>query len=98
MAPPHRADLDVIVESKTVEDVKGGNASSEGTTRESTVSPPEGEQEQPMETNPPDSPMSPNEDDLLTGAATATGVEMELASLRVTSLPEGKEGNQEASS
>ena len=50
-----------------------------------------------METNPPDSPVSPNEDVLLTGTAIA-GVETELASLRVTSLPEGKEGLQEATS
>ena len=95
MAPPHRADLDVIMESKTVKDVEEGNTPSEGTTQESTVRPPEGEQ-QPMETNPPSSPMSPNEDDLLTGATTA-GVETELASLQVTSSPEGEEGNQEAS-
>ena len=40
--------------------------------------------------------MSPNEDDLLTGA-TAAGVEMELASLQVTSLLEGEEGHQGAS-
>ena len=51
-----------------------------------------------METNPLDSPMSPNEDDLLTGAtATTTGLEMELAFLRVTSLPEGEGGHHEAS-
>ena len=96
MVPPHGTDLDVIVESEMVEDVEGGDAQSEGTTQESTAGPPEGEQEQSMETNPPDSPVSPNEDDLLTGATT-TGVEMELASLWVTSLPEGEEGHQEAS-
>ena len=51
-----------------------------------------------MDTNPPVSPMSPNEDDLLTGATTAvTGVETELASLRVTSSPEGGEDHHEAS-
>ena len=50
-----------------------------------------------MDTNPPASPVSPNEDDLLTGAA-ATGVEAELASLQVTSLLEGQGGNKEASS
>ena len=50
-----------------------------------------------METNPPASPMSPNKDDLLTGAATA-GVEAELASLRVTSSPEGQGDDKEASS
>ena len=96
MVPPHGTDLDVIVESETVKIVEGGDTQSEGTTQESTTGPPEGEQEQPMETNPLDSPVSPNEDDLLTGTA-AAGVEMELASLRVTSSPEGEEGHQEAS-
>ena len=52
-----------------------------------------------METNPLTSPVSPTEDDLLTGAtAAATGVEMELASLRVTSSLEGEGGHHEASS
>ena len=96
MMPPHGTDLDVIVESEMVETVEGGDAQSEGTTWESTACPPEGEQEQPMETTPLDSPVSPNEDDLLTGA-TAAGVEMELASLQVTSLLEGEEGHQGAS-
>ena len=74
-----------------------GDAQSEGATREPVAGPPQGEPEQePMETNPPDSPVSPNEDDLLTRAgATAAGMEMELASLQVTSLPEG---HQQASS
>ena len=96
MAPP-QTDLDIIVESEMVEIAEGGDAQSEGTIREPTAGPPEGEQEQPMETNPPDSPVSPNEHDLLSGT-TAAGVEMELASLRVTSSPEGEEGHQEASS
>ena len=47
-----------------------------------------------MEVHPLASPVSPTEDDLLTGAAaaavTATGVETELASLQVTSSPEGE--------
>ena len=50
-----------------------------------------------MDTNPQDSPVSPNEDDLLTGATATADVEMELASLRVTFSPEGEEGHQEAS-
>ena len=49
-----------------------------------------------METNPLDSPVSPNEDDLLT-RTTAAGVEMELAYLKVTYSPEGEEGHQGAS-
>ena len=59
---------------------------------------PEGEQDQPMDTNPPGSPVTPNEDDLLTGATgAAAGVETELASLRVTSSPEGEGDPHEAS-
>ena len=52
-----------------------------------------------MDTNPPASPVTPNEDDLLTGATTATaiGVEEDLASLWVTSSPEGQGDNDEAS-
>ena len=96
MAPPSWADLDVIMERETVEIVEEGGALSESATQEPATGPPEGEQDQPMETNPA-SPMSPNEDDLLTGAATA-GIEAELASLWVTSLPEGQGGNKEASS
>ena len=49
-----------------------------------------------METNPLASPVSPNKDDLLTGDATAV-MEAELASLQVTSSPEGQGGNKEAS-
>ena len=97
MAPP-QAELDIILESETVEIVEGGDAQPEGASRESTVHPPEGEEEQLMETNPPAIPVTPNEDDLLTGAtAAATGVETELASLRVTSSPDGKVGHDEAS-
>ena len=93
MAPLNRMGLNVIVESEMVENVEGGDATSGSATQEPAVSPPEGEQEQSMETNPLASPVSPHEDDLLTGATTA-GMEMEMASLRVASLPEGKEGNQ----
>ena len=98
MAPPQRH-LDVIVEGKTVEIVGEGDAQSEGATPESTANPPEGEQEQePMETNPLASPVSPTEDNLLTGATAATtGVETELASFWVTSSPEDGEGQQQAS-
>ena len=97
MAPP-QTDLNIIVESEPVEIVEGGDTQSEGTTQESTTDPPEGEQEQPMETNPPTSPVSPNEDDLLTRAAATAGVVEELVFLRVTSSPEGQGDNEEASS
>ena len=66
------------------------------TTQEPAAGPPEREPEQAMETGPPASPVSPNEDDLLSGSAT-TGVEAELASLRVTSSPKGPGDNEEAS-
>ena len=97
MAPP-QGDSNVVLERETVEIVGGGNAQPEGATRESTASRPEGEEEQLMETNPPASPMSPTEEDLLSGAtAAATGVETDLASFHVTSSPEGGDGHQEAS-
>ena len=70
MAPP-QADLDVVLESEMVKIVEGGDAQPEGATQGSPVHPPEGEEEQLMETNPPASPVTPNEDDLLTGATTA---------------------------
>ena len=80
-----------------VEIVEEDSTWSESATQEPATGPPEGEREQPMETNPPASPVSPNEDDLLTGA-TAAGVEVELASLWVTSSPEGQGDDKEASS
>ena len=94
--PPNQVDPDVIVESEMVETAEQGDALSDSASQESAVCLPEGEREQPMETNPPASPVSPNEDDLLTGAA-AAGVEVGLASLWVTSSPEGQGGNEEAS-
>ena len=78
--------------------MEGGDAQSEGTSREPTADPTEREEDQPMETTPPTSPVSPNEDDLLTGAtATTSGVEVELASLRVASSPEDRGDHPEAS-
>ena len=50
------------------------------TTQELEAGPSEGELEQAMETEPPISPVFPNEDDLLTGA-TAAGMEVVMASL-----------------
>ena len=93
MVPPA---LDVIEEEETVEEVAGGDDPSEGATPAPTTSPPEVEQEQPMETNPLASPVSPHEDNLLSGG-TADNVEEGLASLRVTSSPEGQEDEGQAS-
>ena len=96
MASPSGLDPDVIIKSVTVENVGEGVAPSWSTTQESVTGPPEGELVQAMETEPPVSPMSPNEDDLLSGAATAS-VEVGMASLQVTSLLEGQGDNEEAS-
>ena len=52
MVPPSQAGLDVIVESETVEIVEEGGALSGSATQEPVTGPPEGEQEQPMETTP----------------------------------------------
>ena len=89
-------DPNIIVESKMVENVGEGVAPSRSATQEPTAGPPEGEPEQAMDTKPPASPVSPNEDGLLSGTA-AAGVEVGLASLRVTSSPEGQGDNEEAS-
>ena len=96
-------DLDAIVEEVTEVTVEEGGAQVGGVTQESTAPSPRREEEQPMEVHLPASPVSRREDDLLTGvaatiAATATGVESELASLQVTSSPEGDRDHQEASS
>ena len=72
-----------------------GVTPSRSATQEPVAGPPEGEPEQDMETESPTSPVSPNEDDLLSGAA-VVGVEAGLASLRVT-FPEGQGDNEEAS-
>ena len=96
MASPSSMDPDVIMETETVEDVGEGVTPSRSATQEPAAGPPEGESEQAMETEPPASPMSPNEDDLLSGSAVA-GVEAGLASLWVTSLPKGPGNNGEAS-
>ena len=57
MALPTQADLDVILESETVETIEEGDDQAEGIAQESTIGSPEGEQEpEPMETNPPQQP------------------------------------------
>ena len=95
MASPAEMDPNVIMESETVEDVGEGVAHSRSATQEPTAGPSEREPEQAMDTRSPASPVSANEDDLLS-QTTAAGVEVGLASLQVTSLPEGQGGNEEA--
>ena len=80
--------LDVIVEETTemtvmtADEAESGATPLGGPTGDATV--PEREMEQEMETEGPGSPVTPNEDDLLTGAGTAD-VEMGIASLHVDS-------------
>ena len=96
MVSPSRPDPDIIVESMTVENVGEGVAPSWSNSQEPAAGLPVGELEQAMETEPLVSPVSPNEDDLLSGAA-VVGMEVGLASLQVTSSLEGQGDNEEAS-
>ena len=96
MASPSRMDPDVIVKSVTVENVGESVAPSVSATQGSVATPPEGELAQDMETDPPTSPVSPNEDDLLSGAAAAS-VEARMATLWVDSTPERQGDNEDAS-
>ena len=78
------------------------NAPSESAAPESLASPLDGEQTHTMEVDDgdehqaPASPISPGEDDLLTGNA-VVGVEGEMANLMVSSPREGKGGDKGAS-
>ena len=80
--------LDVIVEDTTettvatADEAESGATPPGGPTRDANA--PEREMEQDMETEGPGSPVTPNEDDLLTGAGTAD-VETGIASLHVDS-------------
>ena len=96
MACPSGTDPDIIIKSMMVENVRKGVAPSRSTIQELVAGPQGGESEQAMETKPPVSPVSLNEDDLLFGATTAS-VEVGMASLQVASLLEEQEDNEEAS-
>ena len=96
MASLSRMDPNIIVESKTVKNMGEDVTLSRSATQEPVSGPSEGEPEQAMETEPSASPVSPNEDDLLSGTTTA-GVEVGLTSLWVTSLLEGQGDNEDAS-
>ena len=86
--PMGQGRLDVIVEETTEMTVMAADEAESGATppgsptRDATA--PEREMEQDMETEGPGSPVTPNEDDLLTGAG-AADVETGIASLHVDS-------------
>ena len=86
--PTDQGHLDVIVEETTettvamADETESRATPSGGLTVDANV--PERETEQDMETEGPGSPVTPNEDDLLTGAG-AADVEMGMASLHVDS-------------
>ena len=89
--PTGQGRFDVIVEETTettettvmtADEAESGATPLGGPTRDANA--PERETEQDMETEGPGSPVTPNEDDLLTGAGTAN-VEMGIASLHVDS-------------
>ena len=86
--PTGQGRLDVIVEETTemtvmtADEAESGATPPGGPTGDATA--PVRETEQDMETEGPGSPVTPNEDDLLTGAGTAD-VEMGIASLHVDS-------------
>ena len=86
--PTGQGPLDVIVEETTemtvvtADEAESGATPVEGPTGDANA--PERETEQDMETKGPGSPVTPNEDDLLTGAG-AADVEMGIASLHVNS-------------
>ena len=86
--PTGQGRLDVIVKDTTettmatADEAEGGATPLGGPTRDANA--PERETEQDMETEGPGSPVTPNEDDLLTGAG-AADVETGIASLHVDS-------------
>ena len=86
--PTGQGRFDVIVEETTemtvmmADEAESGTTPLGGPTRDANT--PERETEQDMETEGPGSPVTPNEDDLLTGAS-AADVEMGIASLHVDS-------------
>ena len=86
--PTGQGRLNVIVEETTemtvvtADEAESGATPPGGPTRDANA--PERETEQDMETEGPGSPVTPNEDDLLTGAG-AADVEMGIASLHVDS-------------
>ena len=96
--PPIGTGDDIIVEDEMIETVTDDGAPSGSATQESAATSPGEESAQAMDMElPPTSPVSPNKDDILSGA-TEVGVEAEMATLRVASTPEGQEGDDEDAS
>ena len=94
-APPDQGNLDVVIKEtikETIGEAGNGTTPSGGLNPAANTS--EGESEQAMETEGPVSPVSSNEDDLLTGTTT-TDVEADMTSLHVTS-PERQGDNEGA--
>ena len=96
--PTGQGRFDVIVEETTettvvmADEAESGATPPGGPTRDANA--PEREMEQDMETEGPGSPVTPNEDDLLTGAGTAD-METGIASLHVN-LPDRPGGDGDA--
>ena len=68
----------------TADEAESGATPPGGPTRDANANAPERETEQDMETEGPGSPVTPNKDDLLTGAG-AADVETGIASLHIDS-------------
>ena len=96
--PTGQGRFDVIIEETTETTVVMADEAESGATPPGSPTPdanaPKRETEQDMETEGPGSPVTPNEDDLLTGAG-AADVEMGIASLHVDS-PDRPGGNDDA--
>ena len=93
-----KAGADVIIKSEMIVTELEGGAPSVSVTQESAAAPPVKGPAPDMEVDPPiPSPITPKEDDLLSGA-TEAGVEGRMATLRVSTTPEGQEGNDAGAS
>ena len=85
--------VDVIIKEVMVTTQPAGGAPSVSVTHESAAASPGEELATDMDVDQSaSSPVSPNEDDLLTGA-TEVGVEVKMATLKVSSTPERQDGS-----
>ena len=96
-SPPGTGD-NVVVEDEMIKVRTDDGAPSVSAMQESAAAPPSEESAQAMDTDlPPTSPVSPNKDDILSGASEA-GVKAGMATLRVASTPERQEGDDKDAS